>query len=368
MRLIPIGAVREDSELAKTLYDSNGRVLLSKGVILGKKLIKRIKATGIMSIYINDEYSQNEIEEVIKPQLRQKAIQNVKDSFGKVEYISDMENSNKKKVAKMKNEYAENINNLVNDLVDEIFYQKDIMVKIVDIKSMDNYTYEHCVNVAVLSLITGIEMKLNKEKLTHLAAGAILHDLGKTFVPEDILSKKGKLDNKEFEIMKNHSKQGYEFLKENMFISSLSRIISLQHHERVDGTGYPLGLKDKTINDFAKIVAIADVYDALTSDRPYRGAMSPSEAVEYIMGASGTHFDYEVAKAFVKRIVPYPEGTLVKLSNGDIGVVEETNELFILRPKIHIIKRDGRKVEDLYLELMDEKSITITDVVHNIED
>ncbi len=370
MRLVPLSSLREGSELAKTIFDPEGRILLAKGVIIKSNIIKRIRAAGIMSVYINDEYSDTEIEDIIKPELRQKVVKTIKDSFNKFFGFTSSNGKINKNVSKQIDQNMMNINFLVSSIVDEIYSQKDILIKIVDIKTLDNYIYEHCVSVAILSIIMGIELKFNKDKLTHLAFGAILHDLGKTYVPKEILLKKGKLDDNEYDIIKNHSKQGYEYLKDNMYVSSIPRVITLQHHERVDGTGYPNGLKGDEINDCAKIVAIADVYDALTSDRPYRAAMSPNEALEYIMGASGTLFDYEMVRAFVRRVVPYPEGTLVKLSNGDVGVVEETNAKFTLRPKIKLIMHNGAEVNNMYFDLIDEKNINITikDVAYNIDD
>lgn len=367
MRLIPINSVKEGSELGKTIYDSDGRVLLAKGIELSSNLVKRIKDNGVMSVYINDEYSTNEIEDIIKPELRQKAKKIVKDSFNKLYQVSESNTMSPQIAKKMSSQYLENINSIVSMIVDEIYSQKDLLIKMVDIKTLDVYTFEHSVNVAILSLIIGIELKFSKDKLYHLATGAILHDLGKTYIPREILLKSGKLTDDEFTVVKHHAYKGYEYLKENMNMSSISRVVVLQHHERVDGTGYPNGLTGNEINECAKIVAIADVYDALTSDRPYRPAKSPNEALEFLMGASGTYFDYEAVKAFIRRVVPYPEGTMVKLSNGQVGIIEEINPRFTLRPKVRVINDNGKLVKDKLIDLFEEKSITILGVQYNID-
>ena len=368
MRLIPVNSVKEGSELGKTIFDTSGRVLLAKGIVLSSNLLKRVKDNGIMSVYINDEYSTNEIEDIIKPDLRQKAKKIVKDSFNNIFEIAGKNTMSPVKAKKLSDQYFENINSLVNIIVDEIHSQRDLLIKMVDIKTLDDYTYEHCVNVAILSLIIGIELKFNKDKLYDLAIGAILHDLGKTYIPKEILLKTSELNEDEFTLIKHHSYKGYEYLKENMNVSSVSRIIVLQHHEKVDGTGYPNGLTGDEINDCSKVVSVADIYDALTSDRPYRPAKSPNEALEFLMGGSGTYFDYEVVKAFIKRVVPYPEGTMVKLSNGQVGIIEEINPKFTLRPKIRIIKDKGKLVNDKYIDLFEEKSVTIIGVQYNVDE
>lgn len=182
MRLVPVSSVKVGIELGKTIYDSDGRVLLSKGSELSTNLLKRIEDNGIMSIYINDEYSTNEIEDVIKPELRQRSKKIIKESFNKLFEVSEKSGITPLKAQKLSNESLKNINSLVNMIVDEIYCQRDLMIKMVDIKTLDNYTFEHCVNVTILSLIIGIELKFTKDKLYHLATGAILHDLGKTYV------------------------------------------------------------------------------------------------------------------------------------------------------------------------------------------
>ncbi len=368
MRIVPLSSVKEGSELGKTIFDSDGRVLLAKGIKLSSSLLKRIKDNGVMSIYINDEYSSNEIEDVIKPELRQKAKKILKESFNTFYQVSEKSSLSPQMARKQANQYLDNINSIVSMIVDEIYSQKDLLIKIVDIKSLDQYTFEHSVNVAILSLIIAIELKFNKDKLYHLATGAILHDLGKTYIPKEILMKSGKLTDEEFMMIKLHAYKGYEYLKENMNMSSISRVVVLQHHERVDGTGYPNGLTGDEINDCAKIVAIADVYDALTSDRPYRPAKSPNEALEFLMGASGTYFDYDAVKAFIRRVVPYPEGSMVKLSNGQVAIIEEINPRFTLRPKVRVIKDNGKLVQDRFIDLYEEKSITILGIQYNIDD
>jgi HD-GYP domain-containing protein (c-di-GMP phosphodiesterase class II) len=341
MRLVPTEFAKPGDCLAKAIFDNDGRVLLREGVVLTDFFLVRIKRIQIYSIYISDEYSLAVIEDVIKPELRQNAIKAIKDtfySFEKYSLYSNNTNFNEKRFAKEKQSYFESIGNIAKDIIDEIISKKNVMINLVDIKSMDNYTYQHSVNVAVISLVLGVQLQLNQTDLYTLCIGALIHDIGKVLIPKEIILKAGPLTDEEFKTIKEHTTKGYDYLKGCLDISAPARIVALQHHEKMDGNGYPDNIKDKSINRFARIVAVADVYDALTSDRPYRKAMSPNDAVEYILSHGDSQFDYEIVMAFSKAVVPYPPGTLVKLSTGDIGVVINIFPNFALRPEIKIVK------------------------------
>ncbi|WP_160670184.1 HD-GYP domain-containing protein [Clostridium sp. C8-1-8] len=372
MRLVPIECVREGCYLAKTLFDESGRTLLKEGIKLTSPIIKRIKDIHIYSLYVTDEYSEKEINDIIKPELRQKSIALVRETFSDVERIySNLHNSslNKKKrgiLLKQKEDYLSSIHDLAEELLDNILSNKNIMVNLVDIKSMDAYTYQHCVNVAILSLVLGIGLQLTKHELIDLCIGALLHDIGKVFIPKEILLKEGPLTYSEFEIMKEHPKKGYSYLKNSHNVSAFSRMVVLQHHEREDGLGYPDNQNGAKINKLAKIVSVADVYDALTSDRPYRRGLSPNEAFEFILGNAGTMFDYNIVKAFAKIIVPYPEGTIVQLSNGDICVVESTPPDYPLRPQVKIVKSTNGSSVGSLVSLVKELSLVISSVQYEV--
>lgn len=368
MRLVPIECVREGSFLAKTIYDNEGRVLLREGVKLNELFLRRIKHIKIFSIYINDEYSENIIEDIIKPELRQKAIKTVKDTFVSFEKYNSITSKSQgsyvdSKFIKEKQNYFLSIGDIATSILDEIFTQKNALINVVDIKNLDSYTYQHSVNVAIISLILGMQLQLSKFELYSLCLGALLHDIGKVFISNEIIQKYDKLTEKEYSIVKEHSQKGYDYLKGSPDISAPSRIIALQHHERFNGHGYPEGRKGNDINKLAKIVAIADVYDALTSDRPQRRALSPNEALEYIMAGGGTLFDYNMVLAFSKVVVPYSEGTLVRLTNGDIALVEENHPNYPLRPKVKIIKAmDPSIKKNIHLDLMEELDLVIEGV------
>ncbi|MDI6617759.1 MAG: HD-GYP domain-containing protein [Clostridiales bacterium] len=369
MRLVPVNCVREGSYLGKTILDSCGRALLKKGAKLDNPILKKIEMNGIYSVYIKDEYSENELEDIIKPEIRQKAIKTIKESYENLMKYSKYREGNLldfRKASKSKYKYIEDIDKISRELLNEVLSKKNVLVNLVDIKTMDNYTYEHSIDVAVLSIIIGMELNFTENRLYKLTIGAILHDIGKIFIPKEVLLKNGRLTETEFSLIKKHPERGFNYIQDEDGIYPTSRIVILQHHERINGTGYPYNLKGNKIHEFSKIVSLADVYDALTSDRPYRLAIPPNEAVEYIMGGVGRYFDLKYVNAFLKRIVPYPEGTLVRMCNGDIGVVEKVNREYPLRPKIKIIWKKGKGKIAEHIDLMEVKNAVIKGVQYKI--
>ncbi|MFZ5968625.1 MAG: HD-GYP domain-containing protein [Bacillota bacterium] len=363
MRLAPVNCVQEGNILAKTLYDRDGRVLLNRGVVLNKGILQKIEENQIFTIYIDDEFSTNEIEDVISPQIRTTATKSIKDTFDHFEkYNESLRENNSvkaKQLLKSRDNYVQVLNRISKNIVDEITTSKNIMLSMVDIKNLDTYTYQHSVNVAILSLVLGIELQLNRNELYDLCMGALLHDIGMAFVPKKIVTKRGTLTAEEEAIIREHPMRGYEYLKDDIAMPAHAKVIALQHHEKIDGTGYPRKTKGDSINKLAKIVAVADVYDALTSDRPYKKSIPPSEAIEYIMGGAGTHFDFKIAETFVRKVVPYPVGTLVKLSDGNFGVIEQVHPNYPLRPVVKVIKQKAVTVDMVSVDLLKETNLVI---------
>lgn len=369
MRLIPIDRVRPNTVLGKTIYDWNGKVLLRAGVVLRENTIKKIKEYNISSIYIVDKYSREEIEDVIRPEIRQKTISLVKEAFSTIQRLEP-----KKRIKNNENDYTwqeesyfYNIGKMVEDIMTDILRKEELVLALVDIRSSDNHVYAHSVNVAVISLMLGIAFKLPKKRLEALCTGALLHDIGKAYLPKEIINKKGEPTEAEKTIMKAHPRLGYKYLSSTYNISALSKIIVLQHHENVDGTGYPDGLKKDKIMDLSLIVSIADAYDNLSTNTNGREAMFPSDILEYLMSNAGTKFDYNMVNVFCRIVIPFPKGTIVELSTGEIAVVEETKPNFPLRPIVKIIKskRSGR--ENMIIDLITELSIVIIKIVYDID-
>jgi HD-GYP domain-containing protein (c-di-GMP phosphodiesterase class II) len=256
------------------------------------------------------------------------------------------------------------IKNTVSGIIDDIFdNSEDVLVNMLDIKNYDDYTFEHSVNVAVYSIILGKSLNFNVRDLKKLGVGAILHDVGKILLPQEILLKNDKLNEEEYEIIQEHPKLGYNYIKNVGEISLASKVVILSHHERLDGSGYPKKNTDEEIHKFAKIVAITDVYDALTSDRIYRKRWPVHEAINYIMSNSDNQFDNEYVNKFIRNLAIYPNGTMVKLSNGYKAIVKEQNTNYPSRPVLRLIEdKDGNDISK-EMDLLRNLNIVIKEVL-----
>ena len=360
MRFVPVSGLMEGMVVGKSLYDINRQLLLGKGRVIQKSYIERIEKLGYQGIYVDDDISKDiEVKDIISDELRMKAVQVVKDIFINTSFNSYED----KKILSGK---IQQTKELVANIIEEIIENNDSMVNLIDLKFFDDYTFFHSVNVTVLSVLVGVEMGLDREELYNLGLGALLHDIGKMFIDKEILNKPGKLTVDEYEQIKDHPKFGYNYLKETYEIPVSSYVAVLQHHEKFDGTGYPNNRDKDMIGVYGRIIGVTDVYDALISKRPYREALLPSEAMEYIMANGGIMFDVSITKIFARKVAPFPVGTYVKLSNGFIGIVVENYEEVCMRPKVKIIlDSEGKKIMPRYIDLKEDRkarSITITGI------
>jgi HD-GYP domain-containing protein (c-di-GMP phosphodiesterase class II) len=357
MRYVPVQSIKENSILKKTVYGPNGNVLLKEGVVLDTYFISKLNKVGINGAYIEDELSKGiEIKNIISEELRHEAIKNVKETF----IFSHKKHASGRESDKNSN----NIENITKNIVAEILNSEDLMVNMIDLKVFDDYTFYHSLNVAIISIVIGASLDFSKKDLYSLGLAAILHDIGKVFIPKEVLNKPGKLDSKEFDTIKEHPGKGYKFLKEKFKLPAESFKAILMHHERWNGSGYPKKYSYNEIPKKARIIAVADVYDALISDRPYRKGLLPSEAVEYIIGGNDTLFDPKIVEVFLRKVTPYPSGTIVKLSNNSIAIVVENHEGYGNRPVVRVFNENGYNIQPYVLDLKeyDNLSITITGV------
>jgi HD-GYP domain-containing protein (c-di-GMP phosphodiesterase class II) len=218
------------------------------------------------------------------------------------------------------------IHQLANELQSSVFRNANALSCLGRIREKDKYLLEHSVNLSVLMSLFGNYRKLSPDALHQTIVGALLHDIGKILTPDEILHKPGRLTPEEFEVMKAHARHSRNLLEATEGIGELSIITAAQHHERMDGSGYPEGLKGDDISIYGRMVAITDVYDAITADRVYHKGMTPSQGLKKLLEWSNGHLDPVLVKEFIRCVGLYPIGSLVLLESGRLGVVIETNE------------------------------------------
>lgn len=346
-----IEEVRPGMVTARAIYDSDGKVLLNAGVGLKESYIIRLKQLGFPALYIDDGVSMGEaVNEVITPELRIKTISTLRSAFTKVENNTRID--------------AALIKSAANVIIEEIIANRDVLVNVNDIRNYDNYTLGHSVNVCVLAVVTGKSLEYPPQKLRELGVGALLHDIGKMKIPTEILVKSDPLNPEEYELLKGHAAGGFEILRGYEEISALSAHVAYQHHERLNGTGYPRGLKGTEIHEFARLVAICDSFDAMTTDRIYKPGISPSKALQTLESLKNFQFDAELVNAFMENIALYPVGSMVVLSTGEKGIVVDVHRNARNRPIVRLVlDKQGRRLADFVeIDLNKEHALSIVDV------
>jgi putative nucleotidyltransferase with HDIG domain len=224
---------------------------------------------------------------------------------------------------------------LVEEISNSVMRNPGALISLARLKTADDYTFMHSVAVCALMIALARQLDLDEQQVREAGMAGLLHDLGKAMMPLEVLNKPGKLTDDEFTLIKTHPEEGYKLLLEGKGVSDLVKDVCLHHHEKVDGSGYPKGLNGKTMSLFAKMGAVCDVYDAVTSNRPYKAGWDPAESIKRMAEWTG-HFDPAVFQAFVKSLGIYPIGSLVKLASGKLGVVIEQGEQSLLKPKVKV--------------------------------
>ena len=298
--------------VSQSIYNKSGGAYLVKGHPLTGQYIHRLKNLGIPSVSVtstNPKFRLAPPEDIVREDTRVNAIQRVCTVFEGLSQTGELD--------------TEALQEVSDRIILDVIQRHANLVQLTDIRLHDTYTFAHSVNVAVLSAVLGFLCHYKEKELSILTLGGLLHDIGKIKISTKILNKHSRLDNEEFSIMKSHTLEGAHRIHEmgSMLPSpSLLAAIAAQHHERIDGKGYPRQMTGSKIHRFAKIVSIADVYDALTSERPYKKAYTPSIAHNIMKKTGQGQFDEELLTLFFNNVAIYPVGTVLKTFYG-YGIV-----------------------------------------------
>jgi len=359
MIFIPTSSLKPGMVVAKTIvssYDNSPLPLVTKGSVLTNCIIRRLEERSLSGCYIDTEFTKDiEPGEIIGQMLKKKALNGIKKVFDEVSVTRKISMDNLSLVKE-----------IAKELVLQILESDEILIDFLDLQNYDDYTYRHSLSVAIFSVAIGHKLGYSTSLLMDLATGALLHDIGKTEISIDLINKPGRLTDEEYATIRLHPEMAVERLKSGHSISSFVLNGILSHHERFNGTGYPRGLSGTDIPVYGRILAVADVYDALTSVRPYRKAWFPDEAIEYLVKYRGIHFDPEIIDAFLKIVVPYPVGTMVELSNGCPAIVIRNNENK-MRPVVRLFNVED-DIPFREVDLMNDKGyedIYITNLGYN---
>lgn len=340
--------------VAADIYSSNDQLIITKGTRLDERMITRLRFYNIYGLYVSKEEPKKESKE---------------DS-----YIEALRSTPEFK--KFNRTYVESVNNVGNNFqnildgeeqidIDNLLYETDrilsegrsgmhIFEMLHGIRDYDDMTYVHSLNVSLICSIIAGWLKMTKEETRIVTLAGLLHDIGKMLVPKEIISKPSRLTEDEYEVVKLHTIKGYQALKD-MNIDIRIKYAALMHHERCDGSGYPNGFKSNQIENFAKVVAIADVYDAMTSNRTYREAICPFDVVENFERDGFLKFDPGYLMVFLERIIQSYLHNIVRLSDGREGEVVMINKLSLSRPVV--------KCGSIFIDLSKEPKLSIEAVL-----
>lgn len=340
MRLMPLEWCRPGMRLAKKVFNEEGLVLLAEGVELTQTMLQRLGKYGVSHLYIADPRTDDiVIADPISEETRRMAIGTIRSHFRRI-----MMDALPRRAVNPPY-FGKAFKEVIAAIIDDLSQNPKAMIMLTDISVTDLYLYRHSLNVCIYSTMLGIAQGYSRDELTTLGLGAMLHDIGKTKIPTELLHKPGKLQDDEYETVKKHTEFGFQLLKDEPNIPLLAAHCALQHHERMDGSGYPRGIRGDEIHEFAKWVALIDSYDAMTSHRAYRPAMLPHQAMEMLFSGVGNLYEQEKVELFRDKVAIYPLGLTVMLSTGETGVVVDINSKCPHRPIVRVLQdADGQDV------------------------
>lgn len=344
--------------IGRTIWNEAGHPLLQENVKVTDRIIERLIDLNVQYVYIQDALSRDiESFDTVPIEVRNRAVTEITKTFKAIQ------GAKKEGASFFIDQQSKALYSIIDDLLNNILSNEDVLTIIGDVFMYDNYIYQHSFQVSTYAIAIAKEMNYSVEEIRQIALGALLHDVGKMLVPQDILFKPGRLSEEEFNEIRKHTTSGFDVLRNVHSISLLVAHCAFQHHERLDGSGYPRGLIDFEIHPYAKIIAVADVFDAVTSNRVYKMKMLPFQAIAILEAGKGTLYDAKVVEAFSQIIVHYPNGTIVALSNASRGIISKQNKHEPTRPWVRIFEENGELLNATYeLNLLLNKELVIDKV------
>jgi HD-GYP domain-containing protein (c-di-GMP phosphodiesterase class II) len=355
MRLVATSDLREDTTLARDILTGREAApLLRAGVKLSARFIEHLQRAGVLGVYVEDQYSEGiDSQPVVGGETRGMATRAIAAVYDEA----------RRCVASGRTLDPAATDGL-SDVVDQILLEIESLdgkyVVLADLCAADAYTLQHPIDVTALGLLIGRRLIIehgwldyrgerqddrHEERLFRLGMGLLLSDIGKLAIPGAILNKPGKLSEEEWAIVKTHPKAGVKLVRDTGAWCPLVQACVLRHHERWDGAGYPEGKTATEIHEMARIAAVADVYDAITSERVFAAAKPAHVAVQTILAGAGTQFDPTIIDVFSRRVAPFPPGVEIELTDGRRAVVVSVSELALDRPVVRVISGAGAPVD-----------------------
>ena len=329
---LSINDVKPGMITAEAVFNSFGNVLLWDNTVLNDQMINHLKNMGILTVAV---YKQQH-ETFNTAQLAEENVRRFA-----AEYENDARHTKKifEEISSGKRLNKEEADNIADSVIKKAGNNRYIIDSVMQVRNVDEYTYYHSINVSLLCMMIGKWMKLSEKDINNLTLAGLLHDIGKTKIAPEILNKPGKLTDSEFEEIKRHSEYGYYIVKETAGIPAEVATAILTHHEKEDGSGYPMGLTGDQLNLYSKIITVADIFDAMTAKRIYKNNDTPFKVFELMQHGSFGVLDPLVLKTFLENVTGYYVGSKVRLNTEEIGEVVFMNKLDFSRPVVLVNNR-----------------------------
>jgi putative nucleotidyltransferase with HDIG domain len=348
MRPIALSDITGGEMVARAVQDEDGRVLVAKGVAMKLSFLNRLKEKGVTEIFIEDEISEGiYIEEVVSMETKLDVKRILK--------------AETQRLIKSKDISIGQLNKAVDMITKELEVNRKKLLNMRDYRMNEDFLLNHSINVSILAILMTQQLDGSYDKVSTIGVGCLLHDIGKLTLPKEVLDNEFVQNEAHFKEFQKHTTAGYNLLKDRFDIRPISRIILLQHHENIDGSGYPKGLKGHELHFGSKICRICDAFDSMMSMKVVDKTVNTAYAIEFLNSLTGSYFEKEYVEELLFNIPVFQNGTVVILSNQMVGIVSQNDRNNLTRPKIRVFYDLHRKqkTQSREIDLMKELNVRI---------